>query len=170
MIIENRTVVSLNYRLTIDDGGVETEVEVTDEFNPFVFLFGTQSVLPKFDESLAGKTIGDAFDFRLTPEEGYGVSNEQNIINIPINAFLDANGQPDPELLAIGKTLTMNDHEGRMYRGEVKEVNDDSVLMDFNHPLADKTLHFTGEVVDVRLATLEELQHGHAHSAGGHHH
>jgi len=170
MIIENRTVVSLNYRLTIDEGGVETEVEVTDESNPFVFLFGSQSVLPKFEESLEGKTIGDPFDFRLTPEEGYGVSSEKNIIQIPISAFLDASGKPDAELLVIGKVLTMNDHEGRMYRGAVKEVNDDTVLMDFNHPLADKTLHFTGEVVDVRLATLEELQHGHAHGSGGHHH
>jgi len=170
MIIENRTVVSLNYRLTVEESGIETEVEQTDALNPFVFLYGSNNVLPAFEENLAGKTTGDKFDFRLTAEEAYGVSDARNIVNVPINAFHGTDGRPDAELLVIGKVLTMNDQEGRMFRGIVKEVSDENVQMDFNHPLADKALHFKGEVVAVRLATLEELQHGHVHGVGGHHH
>ena len=170
MNIENRTVVSLDYRLTVNENGKEVEVEKTSAADPFVFIFGTSSVLPKFEENLSGKTIGDKFDFRLTAEEAYGISDTRNVINVPINAFHGTDGKPDEELLTIGRILTMNDQDGRSFRGEVKEVSDESVTMDFNHPLADKELHFVGEVVNVRLATLEELQHGHVHGPGGHDH
>jgi FKBP-type peptidyl-prolyl cis-trans isomerase SlyD len=170
MTIENRMVVSLNYRLTVDENGMETEVEQTTAENPFVFLFGSDSVLPAFEANLLGKTIGDRFDFQLTPQEGYGISDDRNILNIAIAAFFDAEGKPDPNLLIPGNMLTMSDQDGRMFRGIVKEIGTESVVMDFNHPLAGKQLHFTGAVVNVRLATSEELQHGHVHGPGGHHH
>ena len=71
MIIENRTVVSLNYRLTVEESGIETEVEQTDALNPFVFLYGSNNVLPAFEENLAGKTTGDKFDFTSRPKGYY---------------------------------------------------------------------------------------------------
>jgi len=170
MVIENRTVVSLNYRLTVNENGNEIEVEQTSTANPFVFLFGAHNVLPKFEENLAGKTIGDKFDFHLSAEDGYGIYDAKNVIEVPINAFHGPDGKPDEKILTLGNILTMNDQEGRTFQGKVKAVTIDHVEMDFNHPLAGQELHFTGEVVNVRLATLEELQHGHVHGAGGHHH
>lgn len=170
MIIEDRTVVTLKYTLTIDENGKKIEVEKTTPENPFVFLYGKNNALPSFEKNLAGKAIGDAFEFTLKAEEAYGVSDEKNLTNIPIEAFLGPDGTPDPKLLFEGNILSMQDQEGRMFRGVVVEVGDIEVLMDFNHPLADKDLHFKGEVVGIRLATLEELTHGHVHGAGGHQH
>jgi len=170
MIIENRTVVTLNYRLTTDENGSEVQVEETDAQHPFVFLFGAENVLPAFERSLSGKSVGDSFDFFLTAEEGYGKSDPRNVTEVPINIFNDEDGKKDDNLLSIGRVLAMRDQQGRTFQGVIKEVHPENVVMDFNHPLADKRLHFTGEVVAIRLATLEELQHGHVHGAGGHHH
>lgn len=170
MIIENRMVVTLNYRLTITENGDEVEVEKTNMEHPFVFLFGGGQLLPDFENNLSGKSIGDTFDFRISPEKGYGVSDVRNVVPVPLEVFTGDSGEPDPELLKVGNVLPMQDNNGNKYQGRVVEVNDDNVLMDFNHPLADKELHFTGEVVNIRLATLEELQHGHVHGEGGHHH
>jgi FKBP-type peptidyl-prolyl cis-trans isomerase SlyD len=170
MIIENRMVVTLNYRLTVDENGNETEVEKTSVENPFVFLFGSGQLLPDFEMNLAGMSAGSTFDFLISAENGYGLSDAQNIVPVPISVFAGADGKPDPGLLVVGNTVPMSDNAGNRYEGKIKEVNDDNVVMDFNHPLADRTLHFTGEVIEVRLATLEELQHGHVHGPGGHHH
>ena len=170
MIIENRMVVTLNYRLTVDENGQETEVEKTSIENPFVFLFGSGQLLPDFEMNLAGKAAGSNFDFLISAENGYGLSDAQNIVPVPISVFAGSDGKPDPGLLVVGNTVPMSDNAGNRYEGKIKEVNDDHVVMDFNHPLADRTLHFTGEVINVRLATLEELQHGHVHGPGGHHH
>lgn len=170
MIIENRMVVTLNYRLTVDENGQETEVEKTSVENPFVFLFGSGQLLPDFEMNLAGKAAGSNFDFLISAENGYGLSDAQNIVPVPISVFAGSDGKPDPGLLVVGNTVPMSDNAGNRYEGKIKEVNDDHVVMDFNHPLADRTLHFTGEVINVRLATLEELQHGHVHGPGGHHH
>ena len=170
MAIENRMVVTLNYRLTVKEDGNEIEAEKTDAAHPFVFLFGGGQLLPEFEKNLEGKEIGDSFDFFISAENGYGLSDQQNVVPVPIAVFHDENGVPNPELLVTGAVLPLMDNEGNKYQGRVVKVDDESVLMDFNHPLADKELHFTGEVVDVRLATLEELQHGHVHGPGGHHH
>jgi FKBP-type peptidyl-prolyl cis-trans isomerase SlyD len=170
MIIENKTVVSLNYRLTTKENDVEVQVEKTDPAHPFVFLFGAGGLLPDFERNLAGKAAGDAFDFFISAENGYGLSNEKNFVDMPMDAFCDDEGIPNLELLQVGKVLFFNDQSGRQHQGRVQEIKDETVLMDFNHPLADRELHFTGEVASVRKASEEELSHGHVHGAGGHHH
>jgi FKBP-type peptidyl-prolyl cis-trans isomerase SlyD len=170
MIIENKTVVTLRYRLTMDENGSEIQVEQTDPQHPLVFLYGAQNVLPAFEQNLAGKSIGDPFDFYLSPEEAYGVSDPRNLTEVPTNVFKNPEGNIDESLLVIGRVISMSDESGRRFQGIIKEVRAENVLMDFNHPLADKQLHFTGEVEAVRIATPEELQHGHVHGTGGHQH
>lgn len=170
MVIEDRTVVTLNYRLTTNEDGKEVEIEKTSMEQPFVFLYGNGHLLPEFEKNLLGKSVGDTFDFYISAENGYGINDEKNVVLIPLNVFVDKSGKPDTLLLRVGNTLPMKDKEGNTYEGTIKEITDEDVLMDFNHPLAGKELHFTGDVVAVRLATLEELQHGHVHGAGGHHH
>jgi FKBP-type peptidyl-prolyl cis-trans isomerase SlyD len=73
-------------------------------------------------------------------------------------------------MVRAGNVLPMMDENGRPFQGIVCEVTDDVVVMDFNHPMAGKDLHFTVTVVDVRPATEEELAHGHVHGTGGHQH
>jgi FKBP-type peptidyl-prolyl cis-trans isomerase SlyD len=170
MKIENRTVVSIGYTLYVNDNGKEVIADKADSGKPLTFLFGLGQLLPEFEKNLEGKTIGDKYDFLIKAENGYGLSDDRNLVHIPISAFYDELGKIDENIIKVGEIIPMKDNEGNTFQGIVKEVTTENVLMDFNHPLADKDLHFVGEIFNVRIATLEELQHGHVHGEGGHHH
>lgn len=172
MIVENNKVVSVNYHLTVKDenNGGETLVEKTDSSHPFVFLFGAGGLLEEFENNLKGKSVGDSFDFYIPAGSGYGERNEDHIVNIPIEAFKAEDGSVDTEMVVVGNVLPMVDREGNRLQGTVNEVTDSYVRMDFNHPLAGQELHFKGEVLDIREATRDEIDHGHAHGPDGHHH
>lgn len=168
MTIENNTVVSVNYNLSLKETG--EQVEQTSKEQPFVFIFGTGGLLEDFETNLRGKKAGDVFDFFIDHKRGYGVRDEQHIVMIPINAFLGEDGKLDEENVKVGVTLPMVDNDGNRLYGNVIEITSEYVKMDFNHPLASKDLHFKGEVLEVRTATEEELAHGHVHGPHGHHH
>ncbi len=172
MTISNNQVVSVNYHLTVpgENGGEEITIEKTSTEEPFVFLYGGGQLLPEFEKNLSGKNPGDKFDFRITAAEGYGEYQLDHVVNLPIENFLDENGKLDSETIAVGKNVPMVDGEGHRLWGKVLEIALQHIRMDFNHPLAGKELHFNGEVLDVREATQEELDHGHVHGPGGHQH
>ena len=109
-------------------------------------------LLPKFEEALDGKIAGDPFEFTLSPEEGYGTYNPKYLIELPLEAFA-IDGKTATELLVVGRVLPMLNSEGQVVQGTVAAVGEKSVTMDFNHPMAGKTLHFTGKVETVRDAT-----------------
>ncbi|MDJ1506690.1 FKBP-type peptidyl-prolyl cis-trans isomerase [Xanthocytophaga agilis] len=171
MKVEPRTVVSLTYELHVTDtDGSEPElVERVEADQPLVFLYGIGNMLEKFEKNLEGLTQGDTFDFSLQPTEGYGEVDEEAVVRLPIHIF-EVDGKVDTEMVKEGNTLPMMDQDGNQMQGRVLEVADDSVLMDFNHPLAGLNMHFTGKVINIREATLEELSHRHVHGPGGHHH
>ena len=168
MKIENNSVVSVNYLLSKKDTG--EKIEQTSKEHPFVFIFGTGGLLEDFETNLRDKKAGDTFDFFIDHKRGYGVRDEQHLVNIPIEAFADGEGKFDDENVKIGATLPMVDNEGGRLFGMVAEITKEYVKMDFNHPLAGQDLHFKGEVLDVRPASEEELTHGHVHGEHGHHH
>lgn len=172
MEISKNHVVSVNYHLTVpgENGGAEITIEKTSTEDPFMFLFGVGQLLPDFESNLIGKKAGDKFDFRVTAENGYGIYQLEHIVNLPIENFLDEQGKLDSEMIAVGKNVPMVDNEGHRLWGKVIEVGATHIRMDFNHPLAGKELHFEGEVLSVRPATDEEIDHGHVHGPGGHHH
>jgi FKBP-type peptidyl-prolyl cis-trans isomerase SlyD len=171
MTIDNNTVVSVNYRLLVSSGNSEKElVEETNAENPFVFLLGVGGLLEEFEGNLKGLKSGDTFDFTIKAENGYGLSTPDNIVRIPLAAFVAEGEELDTEMVAAGNYLPMVDDQGNQMQGLVVAVSDEHVTMDFNHPLAGKDLHFKGSVNDIREASEEELAHGHVHGAGGHHH
>ncbi|MBX7202722.1 MAG: FKBP-type peptidyl-prolyl cis-trans isomerase [Bacteroidia bacterium] len=172
MIVSDKTVVSVNYKLTVSNEQHPQEelVEETSEARPFVFLFGTGGLLEEFEKNLNGLKIGESFDFIIKSENGYGVSSDENIVQLPINAFKAEGEELDTEMIRAGNFIPMVDDQGHQLQGLVVSVSDDHVLMDFNHPLAGKDLHFQGNIKDVRQASAEELAHGHVHGEGGHHH
>jgi len=88
----------------------------------------------------------------------------------PEKKIFEIDGKIDDEMVAIGKTITMQDQNGNPLDGKVLALKDESVIMDFNHPLAGESLFFSGKIMDVRDASEEEMSHGHVHGAGGHHH
>jgi FKBP-type peptidyl-prolyl cis-trans isomerase SlyD len=163
MQISKNKVVTVTYDLHCNlPGNAQQHVETADNNNPLSFIFGTGMMIPGFEKGLDGKSKGDKFTFSLESDDAYGNKEENAIIKLPIDIF-KADGVLDMNLLQIGKFLPLNDSEGNVLNGKVIGFDNETVTMDFNHPLAGHHLHFTGEVIDVREASPEEISHGHVH-------
>ena len=163
MKIDKNHVVSLHYTLNaIEENGEKTFIEKTDTDQPFTFLYGVGMMLPKFEEQLQGMVAGDKKSFTIVPEEGYGDRDENAKAPLPL-AMFEESGLPP-----VGAILPLQDPEGTHVNAVVLEVTEDAVIADLNHPMSGKTLHFDLEVESTRLATEEELEHGHAHGIDGH--
>ena len=155
MKVTKNSVVALSYELIVD--GSLADKAVAEK--PLEYIHGTGMLLPRFEEEVEGKEEGDDFAFVLSPEEGYGVHNPEYVFDIPIEAFA-IDGEVRRDLLELGRTIPMLNSAGQVVQGTVAEITPDSVVMDFNHPMAGKTLHFTGRVEKVREATEKELLEG----------
>jgi FKBP-type peptidyl-prolyl cis-trans isomerase SlyD len=166
MIIAKDKVVSVSYELrNTKEGEI---VEKTHEQQPLTFLFGHNNMLPKFEDYLLGKKVGDSFEFMLSAADSYGEINPEVIIDIP-NTVFSQDGKINSAEVYVGRQLTMQDNSGRKFNGIVIEIKETSVKMDFNHPMAGQTLFFNGQILEIREATEVELQHGHVHQHGHHH-
>ncbi|MBN2614951.1 MAG: FKBP-type peptidyl-prolyl cis-trans isomerase [Bacteroidales bacterium] len=168
MKIGKNMVVTMTYTLRHNDEQGEV-IQKVDKDRPFVQLFGIGTLLPAFEENLSGLEKGDTFGFPLAADDAYGQSSDEAILELEKKIF-EIDGVVDTEMVAEGKMITMQDQHGNPLEGKVLAVKDESVIMDFNHPLAGEDLYFSGSILDVREATAEELDHGHIHGPGGHHH
>ncbi|MEZ4774957.1 MAG: FKBP-type peptidyl-prolyl cis-trans isomerase [Bacteroidia bacterium] len=168
MTISPQKVVSITYQLRLDAADGEFVEEVNLE-EPLVFLFGAGNMLPAFEDNLHGLGTGDAFNFSLKSVDAYGEMNEEAIIQLPKAAFM-VDGVLAEDMLVLGNIVPMRDQDGNTLRGRITNLADDSVEMDFNHPLAGRDLFFKGEIVQIRQATKDEIDHGHVHGHGGVHH
>ncbi|NPA68892.1 MAG: peptidylprolyl isomerase [Chlorobi bacterium] len=160
MKTEKNKVVSVTYELRTDKNG--EIIDSANENNPLNFIFGNGMMLPEFEKNLENLSENDTFDFMLTPENGYGLRNEENIAELPLNIF-EQNGKIDENLLKPGNIIPLQDNRGNRFNGKVISVTDNTVKLDFNHPLAGENLYFTGKIISVRDASKEELEHGHVH-------
>jgi len=156
MKISKNKVVSLSYELRTEgkDGEI---IETVDAGRPLMFIFGTNSLVPGFERNIENLHPGDKFAFLLACEEAYGPALEEAVKEIPVTAFV-VDGEIDHDLLFEGNAIPMMDSNGNHLNGVVVEVKNDTVVLDFNHPLAGDDLYFSGTVVDVREATPEELK------------
>ena len=161
MITKNK-VVTLHYKLFEESNEGEL-IEETYGSHPLKFLFGIGQMIPGFEAQLEGKSQGDAFSFTLQPEEAYGPYAERGVIEVELNHFKDENGHLDTEKIYLGGNISMEDHEGRVFQGEIVEMSEEAAIIDFNHPMAGVVLHFQGEIVEVRDATPSEIDHQHVH-------
>ncbi|MCZ2355731.1 MAG: peptidylprolyl isomerase [Bacteroidia bacterium] len=171
MVISNSKVVTLSYELKGSTRTNELElIEQVGTDEPFVYLHGYSGLPPRFEEHLAGKKEGDLFAFVIYAHEaGYGEYSNEDIVSLPLSAF-EIDGNIDYEVVKIGNRIPMVDESGNTIRGAVLEVSQDEVLMDFNHPLSGRDLHFSGTIISLREADPEEIAHGHVHGPDGHHH
>lgn len=169
MKIEDNKVVELCYELEVD-GEI---VDRTTKEKPLDYIHGTRSLLDKFEENITGLEPGNTFAFTLTPDQAYGEIDPDRIIDLPMQAF-EVNGQVQRDLLVPGTTIPMLNGHGNVVPGKVLEVNETTVKMDLNSPMAGKTLSFKGEILTVRDATEKELKEGlhgeyvHSCCCGGH--
>ena len=160
MPIKKGDTVRAHYTGTLDDG---TVFDSSRERDPLEFVLGKGMLIPGFEAAVEGREVGETVTVTIAPEDAYGLRVEEAVQTVPREAFAQI---PD---LAVGMQLHGESPQGPM-SVVVKEVNDDSVVVDANHPLAGETLHFAVKIDSVREATESELAHGHAHGGDGHHH
>lgn len=158
MQIAKNSVVTFKYDLKVDD---EDDVIDSDELTS---LIGHGQLPPGLEAGLLGLAVEATKLITVAPEEGYGERDEAKVIGIPRSAL------PEGMPIEIGMPLELEDEQGEPHMATIQGTEGDDVVLDLNHPLAGSTLHFDVVVTEVRAATAEELQHGHAHGPGGHHH
>ncbi len=155
MEIGRNKFVTLNYQLRLGGANGEMVEESTTEA-PLEFIFGAGTMLEMFEEKLQGLEVGGKFDFDLSAKDAYGELNPDAVVDLPKNIF-EVNGTIDEEMLTAGNSVPMQDANGNRLNGIILEVTDETVKMDFNHPLAGDDLHFSGSILSVREATEDEL-------------
>jgi len=156
MQISAEKVVILNYTLKDDDDNIIDQSQDAQ----FAYLHGAQNIIPGLENALADKAKGDKLNVRIDPKEGYGEHNESMIQNVERGMF------DMEEELQVGQQFHAEAPDGGMLTVTVTQVEGDEVTVDGNHPLAGIHLNFDVEVMDVRDATKDELEHGHVHGPG----
>lgn len=160
MQISNNSVVAFHYTLTDDNGNV---IDSSEGREPLTYLQGSGQIVPGLEKQMEGHQAGDKFNADVAPEEGYGPRHDELMQEVPKQAFQGVEDiQPGMQFQGSGP-------QGQLTVTVVK-VEGDTVFIDGNHPLAGQTLHFAIDVTSVREATAEEVEHGHVHGEGGHHH
>jgi FKBP-type peptidyl-prolyl cis-trans isomerase SlyD len=147
--------VSLIYELREGDSEGRV-IETLDETRPLAFVYGTGRLLPVFESNIDSLEKGDLFKFTLNSEIAYGERREDMIIDVPISVFV-MDGKLNEDICRVGNEVPMMDNEGNPLNGIINEITDRYIKMDFNHPMADLDLFFSGKIVDVRDATESEL-------------
>jgi FKBP-type peptidyl-prolyl cis-trans isomerase SlyD len=152
-------VVTFHYKVRDAEGSFTESSEGAD---PMAYLHGHRNLISGLENEIRGKSPGDSFKVSLAPEQAYGRRDETAVQRVPIKHLVR------PGKLEPGRGVVVNTSVGQRQALVVK-VGRFNVDVDFNHPLAGRTLEFEVEIVDVRDATEEELTHGHAHGPGGGH-
>jgi FKBP-type peptidyl-prolyl cis-trans isomerase SlyD len=160
MNISENTVVTIEYSLSDGEGNL-LEQSTADE--NFAYLHGHGQLLEPLEEALEGKEVGDRVQINIDPENGFGQRNEELVITVPRDRF------PEDEDITEGMQVEAETEQGHQIF-TILGVKDEGVTLDGNHPYAGFPLDFDVTVKDIRTATEEELEHGHAHQEGHHHH
>ena len=160
MLISDKKVVTLDYTLTDDANQVIDQ----SQDGTFAYLHGAHNIIPGLEKALVDKKVGDNIQVSIAPEEGYGVRDEGMIQEVPINLFEAA------DQVQVGQQFHAQSPDGHDIVVTVTKVENDNVTIDGNHPLAGVQLNFDVTVVDIRDASEEEVEHGHAHHGDHQHH
>ena len=156
MQISKHKVASIHYTLTDNAGKV---LDSSAGREPLVYIQGIGNLIPGMEEGLEGKKQGEKVNLKVSPEKGYGVKSDELVQKVPRSAFGDQN---------IEKGMQFQTNQGGVVT--VTNIGLSEITVDANHPLAGVELNFAVEVLSIREATAEELEHGHVHGPGGHHH
>ena len=159
MNITNKTVATIHFTVCSSDG---TQIDSSRESEPMVYLQGSHFLIKGLEDELEGKIAGDKFAIDIAPDLAYGERHEELVQSVPKTMFEDMEINPGMTFRA-----TTDDGEQSVM---ILDINDEEVIVDGNHPLSGLTLNFDVEILEVREATEEEIEHGHVHGKGGHHH
>jgi FKBP-type peptidyl-prolyl cis-trans isomerase SlyD len=160
MKVSKDHVVSLEYRLHLGDGQT---IDESEPGQPLAYMHGRGQIVPGLESQLEGMAVGESKKVVVSPGQGYGEHDKRGLQEVPRDMF------PPDAPLKPGLSISAQTADGDVIPITIREVKGDTVVVDLNHPLAGKTLHFDVTVREVRPATDEEKQHGHAHGPGGAH-
>lgn len=163
MKIEKNAVVTMTCDLKKQDINGEL-IDSYDNNEPLKFLVGAENIFESFENKIIGLTAGENFDFVVEALDAFGEYDENGLVSLPYDTIMNSNSEVTNEL-EVGHPIRVIDQNETELIGEVKEINKDEnfVMVDFNHPFAGLNIHFSGQVLEVRSATEDELEHGHAH-------
>ena len=159
LMIGKNAVVSIHYTLKDDAGQI---MDSSSGGEPLTYLHGANNLIPGLEEELSGKSAGQSFTATIEPAQAYGETNPALVQTIDKAMFQGV------DTIEPGMAFTAQGPQGQQ-QIMVTAVEGDQVTVDANHPMAGKTLHFEVEVVEVRDATEQELEHGHVHAHGHDH-
>lgn len=156
--VMNDQVVSMNYTLRVDGEVVDT----SEGGDPIEFIQGKGEIIKGLENELYGMEVGESKDVVVKPREGYGELDENAYVDVPRDQF------PAQIPMEVDTQLQVQDEKGRIQMARIEQVASDSVRLNFNHPLAGKTLNFSVQIAAMRPASDEELEHGHVHQPESH--
>lgn len=162
MTVKDDVVVSLQYQVNLESG---QEIERTESDAPLEYLHGSSQIIPGLEQALEGMSVGEEKDVHLEPSAAYGKRNPDEVVDVDRDSF------PESLDLTVGRAVAVQDEEsGQSFQATIRDVDEEKVVLDFNHPLAGQSLHFKVKVIGLRPATEAEIDHGHAHddTGGGH--
>ena len=154
LLIGDKLVVSMHYTLSDDDKNV---LDSSKGEEPMSYLHGAGHIIPGLENALVGKVVGDSLKVKVEPADGYG-DFRPNLVQV-----VDKSAFEGIETIEVGMTFNAHAPDGSPQHVMVKDIDNDAITIDANHPLAGKVLHFDVEIVEVREATKEEAAHGHVH-------
>jgi FKBP-type peptidyl-prolyl cis-trans isomerase SlyD len=161
MQVAQDKVVLIRYTLKNDAGEV---LDSSDGGAPLAYLHGQGNIVAGLETALGGKQAGDKLSVRVVAADGYGVRDASLVQQVPRRSFGGVSN------IKTGMQFHVQTAQGQKRVVTVTRIKGDMVTVDGNHPLAGENLNFDVEVTEVRDATAEELEHGHVHGTGGHHH
>ncbi len=159
MEIARNRVVTFHYKVRDSEGSFS---ETSEDSDPAGYLHGRNNIVRGLENALQGRQAGEELTVTVPPEEAYGPRDPNGLVRVPIKHLIR------PGKLEPGKVVSINTERGAQ-QATVLKVGRFNVDVDLNHPLAGRTLVFEVKILDVREATAEEIEHGHAHGPGGAH-
>lgn len=150
--------ITVAYELYADnEKGIHELIEKAPAEHPFQFISGMGVALEAFENNVASLAAGETFDFTLSVDEAYGPYVQEHVVSLDKEIFC-IDGRFDKDTIYPGNVIPLVNGDGNRFQGLILEVKEDKVVVDLNHPLAGKDLHFKGNVVLSREATEEEIQ------------
>ena len=151
--VQDGQVVLMEYTLRVDGEILDS----SSGHEPLEFLQGAGNIIPGLEQELYGMAIGESKQVVVQPEDGYGVIDAEAFVEVPRDQF------PSDIPMEEGVEIQVTDENGTPMNARIDSISDDTVTLDFNHPLAGKELTFDAKIVGLREATDEESEHGHVH-------
>ena len=143
----------MDYELSVD-GEV---IDKSEPGDPIEFIQGHENIIPGLEKAVEGLSVGDKKEVMVKAAEAYGEYDTEGFMEVPKSEF------PEDIPLEVGLDISVTNDDGEELTAYIEEVSLESITLNFNHPLAGKDLFFKIEIVGIREATTEELEHGHVH-------